>query len=62
MIETANVIVSFLLLPVMLFVIIPLTMLSAYLLFKLTLPLWTKRDKVDVKKQESEEVGSLTKA
>lgn len=62
MIETANVIVAFLLLPVMLFIILPLTMLAVYLLFKLTLPLWTNRDKVEAKTEVPEEVSSLTKA
>ena len=44
MISLADMIVSFLLFPVTLFVIIPLVMLCGWLLFKLTVPLCSRRE------------------
>lgn len=56
MISVADMIMSFLLFPVTLFVIIPLTMLCGWLLFKLTMPLCRSRKAKDREDYLSETV------
>jgi len=59
MISLADMIMSFLLFPVTLFVIIPLVMLCSWLLFRLTVPLCTRREKED-QEDHVDEVITLT--
>ena len=59
MIGIADMIMTFLFFPVTLFVIIPLVMLSGWLLFRLTKPLMRKRE-VASKKDKQDEVVILT--
>ena len=61
MISVADMIMSFLLFPVTLFVIIPLTMLCGWLLFKLTMPLCRSRKNKD-RNEYLSEVITLTEA
>ncbi len=59
MISMADMIMSFLLFPVTLFVIIPLIMLCGWLLFRLSLPLCTRK-KTEDQEDHLEEVITLT--